>query len=142
MTELCVAKHINHVAIVVKDIQAALNMYQRIFGIGGSTKVEEIADQKVKACLVTIGGSQIEFIQPTESDTGVAKFIDKRGEAVHHICFEVENLAARLDELKAGGVQLVDEEPRHGLSGEIAFIHPKSTGGILIELVDQASARR
>jgi len=142
MNELCVAKHINHVAIAVKDIQAALDMYQGIFGIGGNAVVEEIADQKIKACLVRIGGSQIEFIQPTEPDTGVSKFIDKRGEVVHHICFEVENLAERLAELKAGGVQLVDEEPRHGLSGEIAFLHPKSTGGILIELVDQATTKR
>ncbi|MBM3944278.1 MAG: methylmalonyl-CoA epimerase [SAR202 cluster bacterium] len=142
MTSPCVARHINHVAIAVKDIQAALGMYQGLFGVGGNAEVEVIGDQKVKACLVRIGGSQVEFIQPTEPDTGVAKFIEKRGEGVHHICFEVDNLAERLTALKASGAQLIDEKPRHGLSGQIAFIHPRSTGGVLIELVDQDTARR
>ncbi|MDA1188181.1 MAG: methylmalonyl-CoA epimerase [Chloroflexi bacterium] len=142
MTSPCVARHINHVAIAVRDIQTSLSMYQGLFGAGDAAEIEEIADQKVKACLVRIGGSQIEFIQPTDLDSGVAKFIEKRGESVHHICFEVDKLSERLKALKASGVQLIDEKPRHGLSGQIAFIHPKSTGGVLIELVDQDTAKR
>ena len=137
----CVARHINHVAIAVRDIEATLEFYKTTFGVqtGG---VEEIADQKVKAALVRIGGSQLELIQPTEEGSGVARFIDSRGEGVHHICFEMEDLPAQLGKLKDSGVRLIDETPREGLSGEIAFIHPKSTGGVLIELVDSATAKR
>lgn len=138
----CVARHINHVAIAVKDIAASLAMYRDIFGVGANAQVVDIADQKVKAVLVRVGGSQVEFIQPTDPDSGVARFIEKRGEGVHHICFEVDGLADRLQALKAKGVELIDEKPRHGLSGQIAFLHPRSTGGVLIELVDQDTAHR
>ena len=137
----CVARHINHVALAVRDIEATLEFYKATFGVE-TDGVEEIADQKVKAALVRIGGSQLELIQPTEEGSGVARFIDSRGEGVHHICFEMEGLQARLEQLKDAGVRLIDESPRKGLSGEIAFIHPKSTGGVLIELVDSATAKR
>ncbi len=137
----CVARHINHVAIAVRDIEATLEFYKATFGVE-TDGVEEIADQKVRAALVRVGGSQLEFIQPTEEGSGVARFIDSRGEGVHHICFEMEDLPARLGKLKTSGVRLIDETPRTGLSGEIAFIHPKSTGGVLIELVDSATAKR
>ncbi len=137
----CVARHFNHVAIAVRDIEATLDFYHATFGVdtGG---VVEIADQKVKAALVRVGGSQLEFIQPTDEGGGVARFIESRGEGVHHICFEMEGLPDRLKQLKDAGVRLIDEVPREGLSGEIAFIHPKATGGVLIELVDSATARR
>jgi methylmalonyl-CoA/ethylmalonyl-CoA epimerase len=137
----CVARHINHVAIAVRDIEATLEFYKATFGVE-TDGIEEIADQKVRAALVRVGGSQLEFIQPTEEGTGVARFIDSRGEGVHHICFEMEGLQARLEQFKDAGVRLIDESPREGLSGEIAFIHPKSTGGVLIELVDSATAKR
>jgi methylmalonyl-CoA/ethylmalonyl-CoA epimerase len=137
----CVARHINHVAIAVRDIEATLEFYKATFGVE-TDGIEEIADQKVRAALVRVGGSQLEFIQPTEEGSGVARFIDSRGEGVHHICFEMEDLPAQLGKLKDSGVRLIDEAPRAGLSGEIAFIHPKSTGGVLIELVDSATAKR
>jgi len=136
-----VARHINHVAIAVRDIEATLEFYKATFGVE-TDGIEEIADQKVRAALVRVGGSQLEFIQPTEEGSGVARFIDSRGEGVHHICFEMEDLPAQLGKLKDSGVRLIDEAPRAGLSGEIAFIHPKSTGGVLIELVDSATAKR
>ena len=84
----------------------------------------------------------MELIQPTDKSGGVARFIDRQGQGLHHVCFEVEDLAARLGQLRDAGLELVDEAPREGLSGDIAFIHPRSTGGVLIELVDGATARR
>ena len=107
-----------------------------------SGEIETIEDQGVKAALVRVGASQLEFIQPIDSENGVSKFIDRRGEGVHHICFEVDDLASKLKELDDSGVQMIDKEPRDGLSGIIGFIHPKATRGVLIELVDQKTARR
>ena len=137
----CVARHINHVALAVRDIEATLDFYRVTFGVG-TDEVVEIADQQVRAALVRVGGTQLELIQPTDAASGVARFIESRGEGVHHICFEMEDLQARLGQLKDAGLRLIDEAPREGLSGEIAFIHPRSTGGVLIELVDAATARR
>ena len=137
----CTARHINHVAIAVKDIDNTLAFYRDVFGTG-ETEVEDIEDQAVRAALVRIGGSQLEFIQPTDPEGGVARFIERRGEGVHHIAFEVDDLQASLDALNEHGVRTIDTAPREGLSGMIGFIHPRSTRGVLIELVDQGTARR
>ena len=137
----CTIRHLNHVCIAVNDIEDTLNFYRTVFGVG-TDDIEEIEDQAVKAALVRVGGSQLEFIQPTDPEGGVARFIERRGEGVHHICFEVENLQERLDQLAANGIDLIDKSPREGLSGMIGFIHPRSTRGVLIELVDQGTARR
>ena len=138
----CNARHINHVCIAVLNIEETLVFYENLFGVTKSGEIETIEDQGVKAALVRVGASQLEFIQPIDNENGVAKFIDRRGEGVHHICFEVDNLESKLNELDLAGVQLIDKEPRDGLSGTIGFIHPKSTRGVLIELVDQKTARR
>ena len=137
----CKARHINHVCIAVKDIEETLAFYRDVFGTG-EAEVEDIEDQAVKAALVRVGGSQLEFIEPTDPEGGVARFIERRGEGVHHICFEVEDLQERLDALAESGVQLIDDAPREGLSGMIGFIHPRATRGVLIELVDADTARR
>ncbi len=137
----CVARHLNHVCIAVNDIDDTLAFYGDVFG-AAAAEVEDIEDQAVRAALVRVGGSQLEFIQPTDPSGGVARFIERRGEGVHHIAFEVENLQERLDALAASGVRLIDAAPREGLSGMIAFLHPRSTRGVLIELVDQDTARR
>ena len=137
----CVARHINHVCIAVSDIDDTLAFYREAFGTARA-EVEDIEDQAVRAALVRVGGSQIEFIQPTDPNGGVARFIERRGEGVHHIAFEVDDLQASLDALAAHGVRLIDSAPREGLSGMIGFIHPRSTRGVLIELVDQDTARR
>jgi methylmalonyl-CoA epimerase len=137
----CVARHINHVAIAVRDIEASLDFYRATFGVG-TNEIVDIPDQGVRAALVRIGGSQLELIEPTDDSGGVARFIDRQGEGLHHICFEVEDLAARLGQLRDAGLELVDEAPREGLSGDIAFIHPRSTGGVLVELVNAATAKR
>ncbi len=137
----CTARHINHVALAVNDIDETLAFYRAVFGTGES-EVEDIEDQAVRAALVRIGGSQLELIQPTDPEGGVAKFIERRGEGVHHIAFEVDDLQASLDALNEHGVRTIDNAPREGLSGMIGFIHPRSTRGVLIELVDQDTARR
>ena len=137
----CVARHINHVCIAVSDIEATVAFYQRVFGVG-EAEIEDVEDQGVRACLIRVGGSQIEFIQPTDPGGGVARFIERKGEGMHHICFEVDDIQGTLNGLDAEGVRLIDKAPREGLSGEIAFIHPRATGGVLVELVDAATARR
>jgi|TARA_B100000678_G_scaffold136966_1_gene114504 methylmalonyl-CoA epimerase len=130
------------VCIAVLNIEETLAFYENLFGVTKSGEIETIEDQGVKAALVRVGASQLEFIQPIDNENGVAKFIERRGEGVHHICFEVDNLESKLNDLDLAGVQLIDKEPRDGLSGTIGFIHPKSTRGVLIELVDQKTARR
>ena len=140
-TPVCTARHVNHVCIAVSDIDDTLRFYRRTFGVGAA-EVVELEDQGVRAALVRVGGSQLEFIQPSEPSGGVARFIERRGEGVHHVAFEVEDLQGQLDRLAADGVQLIDSEPREGLSGSIAFIHPRATRGVLIELVEQDGARR
>ena len=139
---ICSARHMNHVCIAVLNIEETLEFYENLFGVTKSGEIENIEDQGVKAALVRGGASQLEFIQPTDNENGVAKFIDRKGEGVHHICFEVDNLESTLKDLDLAGVQLIDKEPRDGLSGTIGFIHPKATRGVLIELVDQKTARR
>ncbi len=137
----CTAQHVNHVCLAVRDIEDTLRFYQGLFGIG-EAEVEDIEDQQVRAALVKVGGTQIEFIQPTDAGGGVARFIERRGEGMHHVCFEVDDLAATLKRLEAEDVQLIDKTPRQGLSGMIAFIHPRATRGVLIELVDSNSVGR
>ena len=139
---ICSARHMNHVCIAVLNIEETLEFYENLFGVTKSGEIENIEDQGVKAALVRVGASQLEFIHPIDNEYGVAKFINRKGEGVHHICFEVDNLESRLKDLDLAGVQLIDKEPRDGLSGTIGFIHPKATRGVLIELVDQKTARR
>jgi methylmalonyl-CoA/ethylmalonyl-CoA epimerase len=137
----CVARHINHIALAVLDLEKTIKFYVQTFGIS-TPEVVELQDHGVKAALIRVGGSQLEFIQPLKNTGGVANFIEKRGEGVHHICFEIDGLNESLKQLEASGINLIDKTSRSGLSGDIAFIHPKSTGGVLIELVDSAKARR
>ncbi len=137
----CKAKHLNHVAIAVKDMDEALGMYADLFGLDPS-EVEDVEDQGVRAALLKVGGSQVELIQPLDTESGVAKFIERRGPGLHHVCFEVDGLQDALDRLDAKeGVQLIDRRPRKGLAGMIAFLHPRSTGGTLVELVEAETAR-
>ncbi len=138
---ICTARHMNHVCIAVRDIEDTLRFYRDVFGVDGA-EIEDIEDQKVRAALVRVGGSQLEFIQPTDPTSSVARFIQRRGEGMHHICFEVDDLKQTLDRLDSNGVELIDKAPREGLSGMIAFVHPRSARGVLIELVDRESARR
>ncbi len=129
-------KRIDHVAIAVKDLDAAISNFESLFGLKPS-KVEEIADQGVKAALIHIGDTEIEFIQPIKPDTGVAKFLETKGEGIHHIAIEVDDTDAELKALEEKGAKLIDKQGRKGLAGKIGFIHPKSVNGILMELAQK-----
>ena len=128
-------------AIAVRDIEDTLSFYRKVFGLEDA-EIEEIAEQGVRAALVRLGGSQLEFIEPRDPAGGVARFIARRGEGLHHICFEVEDLDRTLELLDASDIELIDNAPREGLAGMIAFMHPRATYGVLIELVDRDTARR
>ena len=128
------AKGLDHVAIVVRDLEKAIAFYQEAFGLE-LAEVEEVKEQKVRTAIFGHGLGRIELICPTEPDTSVAKFLDKRGEGLHHICIEVEDIEASLAELKKQGAPLIDATPKIGAGGaKIAFIHPKGTHGVLTEL--------
>jgi methylmalonyl-CoA/ethylmalonyl-CoA epimerase len=128
-------KKIDHVAVCVNDIDAAAAKYKEVFGLEG-TQRETVASQKTEAILLPIGESNIELISPRGND-GLAKFLEKRGPGLHHIAIEVEGIEGALAFLKGIGVPLIDETPRAGARGhKVAFVHPKATGGVLVELVE------
>jgi methylmalonyl-CoA/ethylmalonyl-CoA epimerase len=126
---------IDHIGIVVRDIQEALRVYKTALGLP-LQEVVEVPDQNVEVAFLPVGGCNLELVQPTSDDTGTAKFLEKRGEGFHHICLEVEDIEATLARLKAHDVQLIHEQPRQGAHGRVAFIHPKAMHGVLIELVE------
>lgn len=127
---------IHHVGYVVPDLDAAIALHERQYGVGVVVR-EVLPDQGVEAAALEVGTGQIELIQPVDPDGSVARYLERRGAGLHHTAFEVEDLDATLQELEASGVTLIDRTPRRGLGGHrIAFLHPKSTGGALTELVD------
>lgn len=130
-------KKIDHVGIAVKDLAAAIKFYEGLLGLK-VTDTEVVEDQKVKVAFLPVGDSEVELLESTTPDGPVAKYIEKNGEGIQHIAFGVDNLAERLAELKEKGVRLIDEKPRRGAGGAmIAFLHPKSTSGTLVELCER-----
>ncbi len=128
------AKGLDHVAIAVKDLDKAIAIYRDALGLE-LAEIEEVPSEHVRTAIFGHGMGRVELITPTRSDTGVARFLEKRGEGLHHICLEVEDIAAAMAELRARGAPLIDEVPKVGAGGaRIAFIHPKGTGGVLTEL--------
>jgi len=128
---------IEHVGIAVRDINEASKFYKDVFECQISEEMD-VPDRKLRIAFTEISGVKLEFVMPTDKESVVAKFIDKRGEGVHHICFEVEDIEKAVSELKEKGVELVDDKPRMGAEGKkIVFIMPKSTHGVLIELKEQ-----
>ncbi|HBG23741.1 MAG: methylmalonyl-CoA epimerase [Bacteroidetes bacterium GWF2_41_61] len=132
--------HIEHIGIAVKSLDIAIPLYEELLGLK-CYAVEEVKDQKVKTAFFKIGETKIELLESTDPDGPIGKFIEKKGEGVHHIAFATtEGLQNSLDELSEKGVQLIDKAPRKGAEGlSIAFLHPKSTGGILTELCENPS---
>src|SRR5438034_1887677 len=128
-------KGIHHLGVAVEDLDLAISTYQRLLG----AELEDRAaqdEQGVEAASLHVGASRIELLAALGPDTPVGKFLARRGPGMHHVAFEVADVAAELDRLKADGVELIDERPRHGLFGlEVAFVHPESTGGVLAEFV-------
>ncbi len=124
---------IHHVGIVVHSADAALGFFRDTLGLA-VTEDRVIDEQGVRGVLLGVGENEIELLEPTRDDTGVARFLATRGQTMHHICFNTDNVDAELTRLKGLGVDLIDQEPRDGLAGRIAFIHPKAAHGVLIEL--------
>lgn len=132
-------KRIDHVAIAVPSIDGALAKYQQSLGLDVKER-EIVASQKVEAALLPVGETSLELIEPRGNE-GLAKFLEKKGPGLHHIALEVEGIEAALAFLKAAGIPLVDETPRIGARGhKVAFLHPKATGGVLVELVEPVAA--
>jgi methylmalonyl-CoA/ethylmalonyl-CoA epimerase len=123
---------IHHVGIVVHSIDAAYAFYRDTLSLPVH-KEDIIQDQGVKAALLTIGGSEIELLEPLDPHTGVARFLARQGEGLHHLCFETDDVAGELDAARNKGVALIDAQPRRGLAGMICFLHPKASHGVLIE---------
>ena len=124
---------INHVAIVVQDIDAALKFWKQTFGLE-LDHVEDVPSQKSKVAFLPLGESEIELVQPTTTDSGLVNFLEKRGEGMHHICIEVEDIDATLAELKSKGVRLINDVPEELPGRKMAFVHPKAANGVLVEL--------
>jgi len=130
-------KNIDHIGIAVSNLQESLSFWETSLGIE-LHGIEEVAEQKVRTAFLPIDDTEIELLEPTSAESSVAKFIEKRGEGLHHIAIRVDDIEAALAELKAKGIQLIDETPRNGAGGaRIAFVHPRSTHGVLLELCER-----
>ncbi|HHW58464.1 MAG TPA: methylmalonyl-CoA epimerase [Clostridia bacterium] len=126
-------KKIDHIGIAVKSIEEAAKFYKEVLGLG-ITGIEEVEEQKVRTAFIPVGDSEIELLESTSEDGPIAKFIEKKGEGIQHIALQVDDIEKTLEELKQKGIKLIDELPRYGAGGaKIAFAHPKSTNGVLLE---------
>lgn len=132
---------IHHTGVVVRNIEEAYAFYRDAMSLR-LVKEAVMEDQGVKAALLDLGNSLLELLEPIDPDFGIARFLETRGEGLHHVCLEVADINASLAELKSKNVELIDEEPREGLTGEIAFIHPKGLHSVLVELVHGPTALR
>lgn len=126
---------INHVAVVVADLDESLKFWRDALGIAVD-HIEDVPSQKSQVAFLPVGDTEVELVKPTAPDTGAAKFLAERGGGMHHLCFEVDDLPAMLAQLKEKGVRLINEEPIELPGRRMAFVHPKSTGGVLIELYE------
>jgi methylmalonyl-CoA epimerase len=126
---------VHHVAIIVRDIEASLAFYRDTLGLPVGLVLPIESDEVIIAFL-DIGDSKIELVQPTSSSTGVARFLEKKGEGFHHVCFETPDVDAALGELAADGVEIIDKQARRGAEGPVAFLHPRSCNGVLVELIE------
>jgi methylmalonyl-CoA epimerase len=132
-------RRIDHVAIIVRNIEQALTFYRDTLGLQPRA-IQDVPSEQVRIAFLPSdepGGSEIELIEPTSSDSSLAKFLEKRGEGMHHICLEVEDIDAALQEMQEQGVPVLDREPRIAAEGRAIFIHPKGTHGVLLELLEK-----
>ena len=133
---VCTVDYIDHVGIAVKDIDAAMKMFNEVFG-APLAEVKQVDDQGIRGALVQVGQTRLELMEPTTPESTIGRFIERRGEGMHHLAFYVSGLPGKLQILDEMGLQLIDRAPREGLSGDIAFIHPRSVFGVLTELVER-----
>jgi methylmalonyl-CoA/ethylmalonyl-CoA epimerase len=132
-----VIKGIHHVSVVVRDMEEAFVFYRDILGLPLS-KITVVEDQGVKAALLPVGEAEIELLEPIKPESGVARFLERRGEGLHHVCLETDDIEGELARLKDEGVELIDQEPRSGLAGQVCFLHPRALHGMLVELAQPA----
>ncbi|MGB2694522.1 MAG: methylmalonyl-CoA epimerase [Dehalococcoidia bacterium] len=135
------AQRVHHIGVVVRSLDEAHRFFRDKLGLP-LLKQQYIEDQGVNASLLDLGNGLLELLEPVAPDTGIARYLERRGEGLHHVCLEVDGIAAALAGLKAEGVPLIDETPRPGLTGTIAFIHPGALHGSLVELLERSSAFR
>ncbi|HEY6201509.1 MAG TPA: methylmalonyl-CoA epimerase [Candidatus Limnocylindria bacterium] len=135
------AGELHHVAVAVPSLSETIPFYRDVLGY----RVDEprvIADQRVRVAIATRDGSRVELLEPTDTESGVARFVAERGRpTLHHLCFVVDDLASTLVRLASEGVELVDHTPRRGVEGLVAFLHPRAANGVLVELIDRESVR-
>lgn len=124
--------------VAVKDIRAALAFFEKVFDVPDA-EVVVMEDQGVRACLIEVGQTRLELLEPTSPESGVGRFIERRGEGLHHLALNVTDISGKLQLLQTLGIDLIDQTPREGLSGTIAFVHPRSVFGVLTELVENDS---
>ena len=132
-------KRIDHIAIIVRDIEQALVFYRDTLGITPG-EIKEVPGEQVRIAFLPMGGpggSEIELIEPTTPDSSLAKFLEKRGECLHHVCLEVENIDAALAEMQEKGAPVLDKQPRIAAEGRAIFLHPRGTSGVLLELLER-----
>jgi methylmalonyl-CoA epimerase len=126
---------VHHVALIVRSIEGALPFWQEMLGLELET-IMDIPTDRVRIAFLGVGESKVELVEPTDDTTGVARFLATKGEGFHHVCFEVANLAETLLRLEIDGLELIDSAPRRGAEGPVAFIHPRSCHGVLVELIE------
>jgi methylmalonyl-CoA epimerase len=126
---------VHHVALIVASIETALGLWRDALALDLET-VMDIPDDRVRIAFLEVGESKIELVEPTDDTTGVARFLAGKGEGFHHVCFEVPNLAEALLRLEVDGIELIDSAPRRGAEGPVAFLHPRSCHGVLVELIE------
>ena len=132
-------KRIDHVAIIVLNIEQALNFYRDTLGLA-SSEIKEVPTEQVRIAFLPMGGpggSEIELIEPTTTDSSLSKFLEKNGEGLHHICLEVDDIDAALTEMQEKGAPVLDKQPRIAADGRAIFIHPKAANGVLLELIER-----
>lgn len=133
--------HIEHIGIAVKNLEDSIRYYEGVLGLK-CYSIEEVADQKVKTAFFKVGQTKIELLESTDPEGPIGKYIEKKGEGIHHLAFHVNNLQSALDEAKEKDIRLIDEKPRNGAEGlDIAFLHPKSTNGVLTEFCEDKSIK-
>jgi methylmalonyl-CoA epimerase len=133
-------KRIDHIAIIVRDIEQALVFYRDTLGITPG-EIKEVPGEQVRIAFLPLGGpggSEIELIEPTTPDSSLAKYLEKRGEGLHHVCLEVENIDAVLAEMQEKGAPVLDKQPRNAAEGRAIFLHPRGTNGVLLELLERS----
>ena len=126
---------VHHVALIVASIETSLGLWRDALGLGLET-IMDIPQDRVRIAFLAVGESKVELVEPTDDSTGVARFLASKGEGFHHVCFEVPNLAETLLHLEIEGLELIDTSPRRGAEGPVAFIHPRSCHGVLVELIE------